>query len=342
MKVCLYLEGEELVAKSGFKTAFANHARALASVGVEVTHDPRDTYDLLHTHWFGPRSVWAVKQARRKGLPVVCHAHSVGAHDLRDSFTLSNTVAPLYDRYLRFYYNQADLVLTCSRYARRLLIASGVVVPIEVVSNGMDTERFRFDPAGRARFRRELNLKRFTFFSAGNLIPRKGVVDFLEVAAALPAYDFVWLGERWNKLINLNPELVRRLSQPPPNVRLPGFVRDTVAAFSAMDALFFPSYTENQPMTVLESATLGLPLIVRDIPEYEGFLREGKHCLKARDREGFVAALRAVAEDPALRNRLSSGARALAQVHALPQVGRRLRELYEQLIAPKAPLAARS
>ncbi len=341
MRVCLYLEGEEFVAKSGFKTAVGNHVRALEAVGVEVTADPKERFDLLHTHWFGPRSVYFIKQARRKGVPVVCHAHSVGAHDLRDSFTLSNTVAPLYDRYLRYYYGQADLVMTCSQYAKRLLLQSGLEVPVEVVSNGMDTQRFQARPEGRARHRERLGLDHFAFFSAGNLIPRKGVADFLDAAESLPEYDFVWFGERWNKLFALKPELGKRLDHPPPNVHLPGFVRDTADAFSACDALFFPSYTENQPMTILESATLGLPLIVRDIPEYEGFLSHATHALKLKRHDDFVDALRRVAEDASLRERLRRGARELADVHDLPRVGERLRSLYTSLIERKELVAAR-
>lgn len=332
MRVCLYLEGEEFVSKSGFKTAFENHKRALQQAGVEITHDPKDRYDLIHTHFFGPKTMYYVKLAKRKDIPAVCHAHSFGAHDFRDSFTLSNAVAPLYDRYLRYLYNQADMVMTCSAFAKSVMQESGVSVPIEVVSNGMDTQRFKPRPEGRGKHREALGLSRFTFFTAGNLIPRKGVVDFIETARRLPDYDFVWFGKRWNKICNANPDLARCLSDLPGNVYLPGFVTDTASAFSAMDALFFPSYTENQPMTILESATLGLPLIVRDIPEYQGFLTHGVNCFKAQTQPDFAALLARVAQEPALRARLSKGAAALTDVHDLTHVGQRLLALYRSLI----------
>lgn len=332
MKVCLYLEGEEFVAKSGFKTAFENHKKALELTGIEITLDPKDSYDLLHTHFFGPKTMFYIKQAKRKRIPVVCHAHSFGAHDFRDSFTLSNAVAPLYERYLRYLYNQPDMVMTCSQFAKDVMRASGVQVPIEVVSNGMDTQHFQPDPEGRKRYRSKLGLSRFTFFSAGNLIPRKGVVDFIEVARALPEYDFVWFGKRWNKICNANPDMARCLDHLPSNVHLPGFVSDTANAFSAMDALFFPSLTENQPMTILESATLGLPLIVRDIPEYKGFLTHGVNCLKGQTKDEFIQLLTRVAQEDAVRERLHKGALALTKIHDLHHVGQRLSSLYAGLI----------
>lgn len=340
MRVCLYLEGEEWVAKSGFKTAFENHRRALQQAGIEVTVNPKDEYDLLHTHFFGPKSVFYIKQAKRKHIPVVCHAHSFGAHDFRDSFALSNAVAPLYDRYLRYIFNHADIVMTCSQYAKRVMEHSGITVPIEVVSNGMDTQHFRPDLQAQNRYRESLGLSSFTFFSAGNLIPRKGVADFMEVAKELSQYQFVWFGKRWNKLLNANHELGRVLSHPPNNVHLPGFVDDTASTFAAMNAFFFPSYTENQPMVILESATLGLPLIVRDIPEYKGFLTHDVNCLKAQSNAEFIKHLKLVAQDEQLHQRLSKGALALADVHGLPQVGRRLKSLYASLVEQKAMVAA--
>jgi glycosyltransferase involved in cell wall biosynthesis len=158
------------------------------------------------------------------------------------------------------------------------------------------------------------------------------VNDFIDVAKRLPQYDFVWFGKRWNKILNANPDMAKALDEMPSNVKLPGFVEDTASAFAAMDALFFPSFTENQPMTILESATLGLPLVVRDIPEYQGFLTHGVNSLKAQNVDEFAHHLQRVAEDHQLRERLSQEARALTDVHNLSHVGQRLKSLYTSLI----------
>jgi len=340
MKVCLYLEGEDWVAKSGFRTAFENHKRALESAGVTITLDPKDDYDLLHSHFFGPKTMFYVLQAKRKGIPAVCHAHSFGSHDFRDSFTLSNAVAPLYERYLRYLYSQADMVMTCSQFAKQVMQDGGINVPIEVVSNGMDAQGFKATPDQVEKYRAQIGVKQFAFYTAGNLIPRKGVIDFIEVAHRLPQYDFVWFGKRWNKICNANPEMARCLEDMPSNVYMPGFVDDTASAFSAMDGLFFPSYTENQPMTILESGTLGLPLIVRDIPEYKGFLTHGVNSLKGQNQEEFIQHLTRVAEDAEFRQRLQKGAKALTDIHDLPHVGKRLLALYGSLIEKDALVGA--
>ena len=296
-----------------------------------MTTDPRDDYQLLHLHWFGPRSWFYLKRAKHRGIKVVVHAHSVGAYDLRDSFTLANLVAPLYDRYLRYFYRQGDYIFTPSRRAKEILEGHGLS-RIAVVSNGIDRERHRFSAEKRALFRERFGLRRFTVFSAGNVIPRKGVNDFIAVAERLPEFDFIWYGYRWRKLFTFYPEMHRRIAQRPANVRFPGFVPDTPGAFSAGDLLLFPSFGENQPLVLLEAASLGRPLIVRDLPEYEGWLEHGVNCLKGRSVEEFVELIKEVAEDEGLRARLARGAEALAEEHRLERVGERLKGLYAGLL----------
>jgi len=331
LRVCLYLESEEFLARSGLYTAFRHDFQALRLAGVEVTTDPYDHYDILHLHWFAPRSLHFLRRAKRRGIKVVAHAHSIGAYDLRDSFTFTNLVAPLYEHYLRFFYSQADYIFTPSERARELLREQSLE-RIAVVSNGIDRQRFRFSTEKREEFRRSLGLTRFTVYSAGNVIPRKGVCDFIDVAAKLPQFDFIWYGYRWNRLLAFHPEMHRRIKERPPNVRMPGFVEDTQGAFSAADVFLLPSLGENQPLVVLEAASLGRPLILRDLPEYRGWLEEEVNCLKGRTVKEFVELVRRVAEDDKLRMRLARGAEALAEEHRLERIGERLCQLYQAVL----------
>lgn len=334
-RVCLYLEAAEAVERSGFRKAFEGQRRALELNDVEVTTDPRDrSYDLLHLHAFGPTSLYWLKQAQRNGIPVVVHAHSVGAYDLRDSFTFSNALAPLYERYLRFVYNRADAVFTPTPFAKRELERVGVQRPISVVSNGVDRERF--SAASAERQRREPGRERLTIFSAGNVIPRKGIVDFVRTAARLPDLDFVWHGHRWSRAAAYWPEMDTALDDAPGNVRFPGYTRDTPGAFAAGDVCFFPSMSETQGLVLLEAASLGKPLVVRDLDVYRDWLNHGENCLKGRSVEDFGRHLRALADDPELYARLSHAAETLAEAHSLERVGAQLGRLYDGLCVGNA------
>jgi 1,2-diacylglycerol-3-alpha-glucose alpha-1,2-glucosyltransferase len=105
------------------------------------------------------------------------------------------------------------------------------------------------------------------------------------------------------------------------------------AAFSAGDLLFLPSFRENQPMVLLEAASLGRPLVVRDIPEYRGWLTDRVNARLGSTVEEFVEIISEIAQSPHEWQRLSQAACELAQASSLPVVGQQLKELYQQLLA---------
>ncbi len=333
MRVCLYLEAEKIIARSGFRTAFAQQRRALKRAGVHVVESPSQSFDILHLHWFGPRSFFLLKRAKQEGRKVIVHAHSVGGYDLRNSFTLSNTLAPLYERYLRYFYDLSDCIFTPSLHAKQFLQAQGLQKPIAVISNGIDRERFRFSHKQREDFRRRLGLNRFTVFCAGHVLPRKGILEFVDVAERLPQFDFIWYGHCWNKLLAFYPEMHKRLADKPKNLIMPGFVEATPGAFAAGDLLLYPSHGETQGMVLLEAASLRRPIVLRDLPEYRalGFVHD-RNCLAGQTIEEFASQVQVLAGAPEQRQRLADEAENLAEANAMGNIGERLKKLYEAVV----------
>ncbi len=86
-----------------------------------------------------------ILRARRRGTKVVVHAHSIGAFDLRHSWTFSTQIAPFYEMYLHWVYGRADCLFTPGPRAKDMLRAKGFE-RVAVVSNGVDRERFQYRP----------------------------------------------------------------------------------------------------------------------------------------------------------------------------------------------------
>lgn len=334
MIVCTFLESKEVLAKTGIMSAYRNHQRALAKAAIPFTDDPQEGFDVLHLHWIGPKSYYYFRQAKKQGKPVVVTAHST-AETSRGSVTFSELFNPIVKSYIRHLYDNVDLVIAPSPYTRALLRQSGITSRIEVVSNGIDEHRFSDPNLERGRFRRQNRLERFTVLSVGQVIPRKGVNDFLEVASALPEYDFVWLGERLSPWLSFYPNMHRGVERAPGHVKFLGFVDRVECAYADADVFFFPSYEENQPMVILETTAMGLPMVLRDIPAYDGWLEHGVHCFKANRNEDFIDHIRTMASNGILRQRHSEALRALAHRHLLKQVGRQYRSLYGTLLEGK-------
>ncbi len=331
MRICTYLESKEVLAKTGIMSAYRNQRRALAAAGLEVTEDPTGSYDVLHLHWIGPKSYYHFRQAKRQGLPVVVTAHST-AETSKGSVTFSELINPLVKSYMRHLYDNVDLVVAPSPYTKASLQDQGINSPIRVVSNGIDAGRFSPDPDARARFRKRFGLSRFTVLSVGQIIPRKGVVDFLDVAESLPDFEFVWLGERLSPWLSFYPQMHRRVERAPDHVRFPGFVKCVEEAYAGADLFLFTSLEETQGMVVLEAAAMGLPMVIRDIPVFRDWLLHGEHCLKGYTAAELAAHIRTIAANPALRARMSERLVQLARSHRLDRLGDQYRDLYGALL----------
>ena len=92
MKILLYFEGQNVIGKSGIGRALSHQKRALSSIGIDYTLDPKATdYDILHINTYGPKSLRLVKKAKRLGKKIVFHAHST-EEDFRNSFVGSNQI----------------------------------------------------------------------------------------------------------------------------------------------------------------------------------------------------------------------------------------------------------
>ena len=331
MKVCLYLEGNSVLKKSGIGVALTRQMSALDKAGVEYTTDPRGDYDIIHINTIFPRSLAYAKLAKSKGRKVIMHAHTL-EEDTRNSFTLSNTIAPLFKKYLSYFYKQADHVICPTPYVKKVLETEyGITKPITAVSNGADLDRFKFSETGRKKYRERYKLEGMVPFSVGHVFMRKGVKSFIEVARSFDN-QFMWFGNVFRGGIAKNAELDAAISTKPKNVRFTGYVDDILAAYSAGDIFFFPSMAETQGIVILEAWAMERPVLIRDLPVFAGWTHDDKDCLKAKDDKEFKEKLKLLMDDSNLRKRLVAGGKKSVQQHSMEKVGAQLKKVYEEVL----------
>jgi phosphatidyl-myo-inositol dimannoside synthase len=124
----------------------------------------------IETVWFGAAAPLALlaRQARRSGAARVLastHGHEVGW-----------SMLPVARSVLRRIGDGSDVVTFVSRYTRsRFASAFGPETALEHLPPGVDTDRFRPDPASRAELRARYGLgQRPTVVCLSRLVPRKG------------------------------------------------------------------------------------------------------------------------------------------------------------------------
>ncbi|WP_295582619.1 glycosyltransferase family 4 protein [uncultured Oscillibacter sp.] len=343
MRIYIYRGGEKLVGKSGVGQAMRHQRDSLRQVGLQPGDRwTRDTV-AIHVNTVLPDSVAAAVWARLRGRKVVWYGHST-MEDFRNSFKGSNLLSPLFRRWITFCYGLGDVVVTPTDYAKDLLEHYGLRRPVYSLSNGVDTAFFRYDAAQGAAFRRRYGLEEGekAVISVGHTIARKGLPEFLDLARRMPQVRFFWFG--WTSPRLIPAAIQADMAAAPPNVTFPGYVdREQLReAYCGADAFAFMSHEETEGIVVLEALSCGIPTVVRDIPVYRGWLRDGENVYKAADTEGFCRAVAGLL-DGTLPD-LTAAGRAVALRRSLLAVGLQLQEIYrrERILPPlPAPLPAR-
>jgi len=332
MKVALYFESEKLIQTSGIGRAFYHQKMALESAGVEYTTDTEDNFDILHINTVGITSTSEIESARKKGAKVIYHAHST-EEDFRNSFILSNQIAPFLRKHLIHLYSQADYIITPTAYSKKLLIDYGINVEIEDVSNGIDLNRFKYDEEKVKAFKNYFSIEdnQKVVISVGLYFERKGIQDFMEVAKYFPDIKFIWFG--YTPMISI-PKSVRDLIHDHPrNVILPGYVKGPIieGAYAAADCFFFPSYEETEGIVVLEALASKCPVLIRDIPVYEDWLVHNESCFKAHDNEGFVQIIRQIISGENFNPSIKENGYEIAKARSIEEIGKKLKLIYDKV-----------
>ena len=338
MKICLYLEFYNFMGGwfykkigTGLLSSYKNQKRILESAGINYTEKWEKDCNILqiNTPWL--KSLYLIKKAKRQGKKVIIWSH-ISPEDMKKVFRFMKFVHPIIKKYLLYAYSQADLVLCPTEYTKGLLINHGLPEEkLMAFSNGVDLERYCRDSVKREAGRKQYGVDNVCVGTVALIIPRKGIDTFLSMAKCYPKNKFIWVGKKYSRL------LVEPLPKVlPENCVFTGFVDDLMAPFNALDIFIFPSYEENEGMAILEAAALGLPILVRDIPVYEGWLKHNVNCLKAKNDEEFQACLNELINNKELRERLGAGALEVAKEKSKQVLAKKICDVYDSLIKKHA------
>lgn len=333
MKVLIYFEGQNLLSKSGIGRAFDHQKKALESAGVKYSDKENETdYDILHINTYGLNSQRMIRRAKRANKKIIYHAHST-EEDFRNSFIGSNQFAPIYKKHLVRLYSSADQLITPTLYSKEIIENYGVTVPIGVISNGIELEKFQSSAEKERKFREYFKLQEDekVIISVGLYFERKGIVDFIEVARSFPEYTFIWFGHTPLYAI---PKKIRKIVQGehPSNVIFPGYIKGDIieGAYTGADLFFFPSHEETEGIVVLEALASHQHVLLRDIPVYEGWLAHNENCYMGTTNDEFSYYIENIINQrvPDLRDQ----GQKTAERKSIAAIGQQLKKMYEETL----------
>lgn len=273
--------------------------------------------DIVHTHNPKP-GVYGRMAARLAGVPVVI-----------------NTVHGLYatpdDRPLRrgAVYGIERLASTCSDAELVVNEEDAAVlerwrVPrrkVQVLGSGVDLDRFRPRPDDAGPVRRSMGVDehQIVIGMVGRLVWEKGFAELFEAASRLrrsrPEVVVVVVGPTDPaKSDGLRQRDLDR-ARAEANVVFLGERRDVDRLYPGFDIFVLPSHREGLPLSAMEAAACGLPVVATDIRGCRQVADDGRTgiVVPVRDPAALERALTSLADDPALRRAMGHAGRVRAE-----------------------------
>jgi glycosyltransferase involved in cell wall biosynthesis len=263
--------------------------------------------DVIYIATEGPLGLTALGAARRLRIPV-----STGFHTRFDDYARHyglGFLTPIVYAYLRRFHNRAD----------------ATVVPTQELADFLEANRFRnvrllrravdtklFHPSQRDdALRREWGLGEndLAVINVGRIAPEKNLDLAVEAFRAIqlqhPNARFVLVGDGPAR---------KMLKAAHPDFIFAGVRRgaDLARHYASGDLFLFASLSETFGNVTLEALSSGVPVVAYDYGAAREHMRAGDvgACVSLNDRQGFIDAAVALANDATRRRRLRESARA--------------------------------
>ncbi|MEK7621087.1 MAG: glycosyltransferase family 4 protein [Patescibacteria group bacterium] len=330
-------ESEISVRGHGVHTAYLELTNALqdrndCDVVVNQFLKPVKT-DITHIHTIGLPSLLKLVFGSSKK---VISAHVVPA-SLVGSIAGAHIWLPVAKAYMKFFYRRGDKVLAVSKMVAKILEHDLGINrdKITVLYNTIDTSNYHTTPSDKKAAREKLGIKTKEFVVVGNgqIQPRKRFDSFVNITKPLPDIQFIWLGGIPFKNVGADYKRMQSLiDNVPTNLKVTGVIElDQVKAYlQSADVFVLPAEQENHPMAVIEAAAVGLPIVLRDIPEYDDtFMQDTLRC---NNDKAFIDAIKMLRQDKKLYENYQKASQSIARRFDSKTGASQLVKIYKELL----------
>lgn len=276
-------------------------ARSELSDKFLVYEGKRKFTDIMHYHTVNISYFLTIPFARANGM-TVGYVHFL-PETIENSLNLPTFMKKIFYRYLISFYKRMDFLVTVNPYFIDKLVYYGVDrSKIAFIPNYVCDKMFHpIENNDKSQLRSKYNLEdKFTVVCAGQLQMRKGILEYISLAAKMPHIQFVWAGGfSFGKITDGYEEISEAMKNPPSNMKFIGMIdRENMNdIYNLGDVMFLPSYEELFPMVILEAMNSNIPILLRDLEIYENILFD--FYLKGSNNLEFAQILDRLSSDPA-------------------------------------------
>jgi len=277
-------------------------------------------YDVIHSHGLKPDAYVAFYRRRLPGVKIsTLH----GYHISELSFMKNPVYGWLWGNLWDFCCNQCDAVVclthTMAQYYQRRLPATRITH----IYNGIDFSRLP-----RSSPQRDPTDQRLKLVTVSSLNRRKGVEQLVRLLTFDRRYYLTAIGGDTEAIARLTAlaEDLGVASQ----CQFLGFTPYPWEQALENDVFLFPSYSEGHPLSLLEAAYLGLPIICSDIPTFREMFSEAEVSFFPLDQ--IETLHHRVSQWPSYRDKIPQAQAKVQTQFSLATMGDRYLQLYRQLV----------
>lgn len=214
---------------------------------------------------------------------------------------------------------------------------------VRPISNGTNVDLFHPYRPGPSVVQEQTGFDSYCLF-VGRLTPRKAPDILLRALADVAGVNCAFVGDG-----PMRPKL-EALARELGIADRVGFIGTVQSAllgriYADADFLVLPSVAEGTPLVVIEAMACGIPVLAARVSGLPALVRDWEtgFLVKPGDVGELTMAMRFLAGDPELRERLSHGAQDLVQTkHLWPGLAQEYLDLFESLAGSRTPAPERT
>jgi 1,2-diacylglycerol 3-alpha-glucosyltransferase len=300
--------------------------------------------EILHAHDAAVLGLQLLRLSRSANLPLLATCYYVprfAARYLTWKDEPQEAVESMGWVYSRWLFNQFDRVVFATQAHREVFLQEGLRVPTTIISNGVDTTRYR-PPDGQVEGVKEhygLPPGPYLLF-VGRLMRDKEIDILIRAMSPVCAVQqahllLVGRGDDRHRLAGLTEELGLQR-----RVHFLGFVpeEDLPALYRVADLFVIASTCEVQSLPTLQAVATGLPVVAADALALPELVYDGVNgfLVPPKDPEAMAEAILKILGDVALAKKMGQASLSMAHSHAETHTFDLYENLYQQLLTSQA------
>lgn len=315
---------------------------------IELAH--RLNVKVIHAasnFWNGIAAVYAAKHLGIKSVYEIRGFWDEATIAMRPELKNSDYLRMMINLEMKVF-NDTDKIITINTPLKDRLIDYKIDPrKIEILYNGVDTERYKFDKNVREKLRKELGIKdtEIVIGYIGTISDYEGIEYILECLKLLNTQHsvrFVMIGDGIYKDTILTMIKDMKISNRVVYMsKMPA--HEVIKYYNVFDMVAYPRKDNclcqsTSSYKVFEAMSMGLPIIVSELDAWKEIIKDNETGLyyEPDNEQNLLGKLIKLIEDPELRQRLGENARKwVMENREWKHMGRLMRGIYERVLNPE-------